>query len=306
MSKIVISYRRGDSDGISGRIRDRLITRFGRESVFMDIDSIPFGVNFQDHFTHALSGTHVLLVIIGPRWLGGTPSKKRRIDDIKDFVRIEVEKAIELKVPLLPVLVDGAEMPPSSRLPTNLQELSFLNAAEVDSGRDFDHQVERLFRAIDSILGTSTERRSQQDPVITRVHQARWHDFRWMLFAVMILVASVGFAIWWFWPPPMVPSKSIVTPDSANAAVSCEEERNLRSLGTQFSTYINFTNMSSQAVRLYWINHQGARQLYTTLARSETRSFQTYITHPWIVADLQDRCLGIYMPAPVKLDVTIR
>jgi hypothetical protein len=304
MSKIVISYRRGDSDGISGRIRDRLMARFGRESVFMDIDSIPFGVNFQDHFTRALSGTNVLLVIIGARWLGLAKSKERRIDDKKDFVRMEVEKAIELKVPILPVLVEGAEMPPPSRLPASLYELSFLNAAEVDSGRDFDHHIERLFRAIDGFLGASTKLRSRHNPI--GIHQLRWHDLRWMLSALTIVVAGASFAIWWLWPSPAVPSKSIVTPDGTNTAVSCEEEKNLRSLGTQFATNINFNNASSQAVRLYWINHQGARELYDTLARGETRGFQTYITHPWLAADLQDKCLGIYMPAAVKLEITIR
>src|SRR5215212_9966245 len=49
MAHIIISYRRADSDAIAGRIRDKLATHFGEDSVFMDIDSIPFGIDFREH-----------------------------------------------------------------------------------------------------------------------------------------------------------------------------------------------------------------------------------------------------------------
>ncbi|MBS0165236.1 hypothetical protein ACYX34_04395 [Nitrospira sp. CMX1] len=49
MSKILISYRRKDSADVTGRIYDRLVQQFGRESVFVDVDSIPFGVDFRKH-----------------------------------------------------------------------------------------------------------------------------------------------------------------------------------------------------------------------------------------------------------------
>lgn len=46
---IFISYRRCDSIDIVGRIYDRLVAHFGANSVFKDVDSIPFGVNFRQH-----------------------------------------------------------------------------------------------------------------------------------------------------------------------------------------------------------------------------------------------------------------
>lgn len=271
----------------------------------MDIDSIPFGVDFQDHFTHALSGTDVLLLIIGGKWLGSSKGKSRRIDDPRDFVRIEVEKAIELNVPILPVLVDSAEMPSPTRLPEALRKISYLNAVDVDSGRDFDHHIERLFRAIDALSPASARPdRKLSAPTAPIVRHRVYYPF---VASVALAIVFAAAAVWWFWPrSPTNVLKSTVAPDRADASVACEEEKNLRSLGTQFATYINFTNETSQDVRLYWINHQGGRQLYGNLARRETRSFQTYITHPWLVADLQDKCLGIYMPAASKLDVTIR
>jgi len=54
MPKIVVSYRRQDSEAITGRIRDRLANHYGEQSVFMDIDSIPFGADFRERVSEAL------------------------------------------------------------------------------------------------------------------------------------------------------------------------------------------------------------------------------------------------------------
>jgi hypothetical protein len=48
MAKITISYRRDDSMDITGRIFDRLTNRYGRETVFRDIDNIPPGLDFRE------------------------------------------------------------------------------------------------------------------------------------------------------------------------------------------------------------------------------------------------------------------
>jgi hypothetical protein len=52
-------------------------------------------------------------------------------------------------MPLIPVLVDGARMPSSAELPASFNEFAFLNAAEVATGRDFHHHLDRLIGAID-------------------------------------------------------------------------------------------------------------------------------------------------------------
>jgi hypothetical protein len=54
MAKIVISYRRADSTAITGRIRDRLADHYGDDSVFMDIDNIPIGMDFRNQIKSVL------------------------------------------------------------------------------------------------------------------------------------------------------------------------------------------------------------------------------------------------------------
>jgi hypothetical protein len=49
---IFISYRRDDSAGHAGRIKDRLEREFGDSCrLFMDVDAIPLGVDFIKHLT---------------------------------------------------------------------------------------------------------------------------------------------------------------------------------------------------------------------------------------------------------------
>jgi len=158
MPKIVISYRRADSGVITGRIRDRLAQHYGDGSIFMDIDNIPFGMDFRKHIADALANNDLLLAVIGPDWLGpsspglppGPPPRLGRIHDQDDPVRIELETALQRGIPTIPVLVGGASMPKADDLPDTLKGLSFHNAAEVDSARDFHSHMDRLIRSIDS------------------------------------------------------------------------------------------------------------------------------------------------------------
>jgi hypothetical protein len=151
MPTIVISYRRSDTSAISGRIYDRLTTHYGEHSVFMDVDNIPFGTDFRSQIRETLQRTDVLIAVIGPKWLGANADGTSRMQQKADPVRVEIETALERKIPILPVLVDGAKMPESTELPTEFGSFAYLNAAEVATGRDFRGHMERLIGAIDQL-----------------------------------------------------------------------------------------------------------------------------------------------------------
>ncbi|OAI38828.1 hypothetical protein AYO40_06325 [Planctomycetaceae bacterium SCGC AG-212-D15] len=163
MPKIFISYRREDSEDVAGRICDRLGAHFGPPNVFMDIDTIPFGVDFRKHIADAVSKCDVLLAVIGKDWLEarhreGPKAGQRRLDDPADFVRIELQAGLERNIPVIPVLVGKAGMPGEQHLPDVLKNLAWLNAAEVRSGRDFHDHMERLIHGIDKIHAASGPR----------------------------------------------------------------------------------------------------------------------------------------------------
>lgn len=149
MIKIAISYRRDDSMDITGRIFDRLTHRYGRDAVFRDIDSIPPGIDFRGHLRESLARIDVLMVVVGPRWMGVDRQGGKRIHSETDFVRTEVEIALNRNIMVVPLLVGGSEMPEAGDLPESIRGFAYRNAVEIDSGRDFDHHMDGLVRAID-------------------------------------------------------------------------------------------------------------------------------------------------------------
>ena len=132
MPKIFLSYRREDSAGVAGRIYDRLRDHFGPDAVFFDVDSVPFGVDFQEHIESVLSHCDVFLAVIGPHWAGESDTG-RRIDDPRDWVRIEIEAALKRGLPVIPVLIDHTRMPSEADLPPSLVPLALRNAVTCGS-----------------------------------------------------------------------------------------------------------------------------------------------------------------------------
>lgn len=150
MPKIFISYRRADSRKDAGRIYDRLVEAFGKDSVFKDVDDIPIGRDFRGVLREAVAQCDVQLVIIGKSWISITDENgNRRLDNPGDFVRIEVETALQREnCRVIPVLVDSAPMPRADELPLDLRELAFKNAAQVRDDPDFHADVTRIIRSL--------------------------------------------------------------------------------------------------------------------------------------------------------------
>jgi uncharacterized membrane protein YeaQ/YmgE (transglycosylase-associated protein family) len=128
-SFIFVSYRRTDSQYAARGVADRLRGSFGKSEVFMDVDSLDVGVDFVRGVLDAIRASAVVLVLIGDRWLTAQDDLGRlRLDDPADNVRIEIEHALRLGKPTLPVLLDGAAMPRGDQLPASLAHLPRLNA----------------------------------------------------------------------------------------------------------------------------------------------------------------------------------
>ena len=150
---IFISYRRDDSADITGRIYDRLVQHFSRDTVFKDVDSIPLGIDFRQHLESALSQCRVLLAVMGERWSGtDSATGKQRIDDPYDHVRLELELALARNIPVIPVLVRNFSIPAADKLSGSLQSLPYRNGINVRPDPDFHGDMDRLIKGIGSHL----------------------------------------------------------------------------------------------------------------------------------------------------------
>lgn len=159
--KLFISYRRADSDFPAHWICKTLRQEFGQESVFIDVDAIPLGVDFREFIDEEVNACDVMLAIIGDRWLGALNGDgQRRLDDPEDLVHVEIRSALERQVSLVPVVVGNAKMPSEGELPKPLARLSYLQAIFFPSGRDFDIAARRLINGLKRVFEISTANRS--------------------------------------------------------------------------------------------------------------------------------------------------
>lgn len=167
---IFISYRRDDAAYVTGHINDRLCKEFGPESIFTDVDNIALGVDFRKVLDDKVGQCQILLAVIGSNWINAKSHEgELRLQDPADFVRIEIESALKRKIPVIPLLVAGTEMPSKDELPDSLQDLSFRNGIQIRPVPDFHADIDRLIQSLKKHLDTV----SSEPPEIERDDQER-------------------------------------------------------------------------------------------------------------------------------------
>jgi hypothetical protein len=181
MSSIFLSYRRTDAPGHAGRLYDRLVDRFGEASVFKDLDSMEPGADFGEVIEDTVARCDALIAVIGRDWLAADEGGLRRLDSPDDWVRLEIGNALKRKVRVIPVLVEGAQMPSAADLPADLQALARRHAVELSESawnpqvRQFIDALERLVAKAPSGMpheprGAAVELKQSIDKPTARVH----------------------------------------------------------------------------------------------------------------------------------------
>lgn len=162
MSGIFICYRRGDSAPWAGRLYDALVREWGADQVFMDVDTIAPGEDFRDAISVTVARSDVVLVVIGPEWVGAPDaSGGRRLDDEGDIHRTEVASALAGRVRVIPVLVGGAQVPKVNELPEPIRDLAFRNAVVLEDRR-FGSDVRALQDALVRFAEDLARRRAKE------------------------------------------------------------------------------------------------------------------------------------------------
>jgi hypothetical protein len=147
-------------------------------------------LDFREVLTKRVAESDVLIAVIGDQWLSCTgKSDTRRIDDPNDFVRIEIEAALGLNIPVIPVLVGDSPVPRVEELPESLRELAYRSGLTVRPDPDFRHDAERLIDGIDDTV--SALRKS----AVSR-SQGRWPRWRLMVAAAVLGILLLGVIVY--------------------------------------------------------------------------------------------------------------
>jgi TRAP-type mannitol/chloroaromatic compound transport system substrate-binding protein len=150
---VFINYRRADSGASAGRLTDDLKEQLRGVRVFRDVAEIHPGEDFRVAIEQELADTKVVLAVIGRSWLTLTGKNgKRRLDEPADLVVLELAAALKAKIRVIPVLVDGAQMPDAADLPEPIRDLAARQALEITDTR-WHYDVEQLVKAVRRLLG---------------------------------------------------------------------------------------------------------------------------------------------------------
>ena len=192
MQGIFINYRRQDSQSAAGRLADHIKENLAGVPVFRDVETIEPGVDFIEAINRALESCGVLLAVIGPNWLSLTDAAgRRRLDNPNDYTRLEITTALTRNnVRVIPVLVEGAQMPEPDDLPEELQALCRRNAIELTDKR-WNFDVSQLIDALRKALDIKP---SPPDPVPEPVQPAwyrRLSKKQWAGVAAVVVVLGV-------------------------------------------------------------------------------------------------------------------
>lgn len=180
--QVFLSYRRSDAGGYAGRLADRLVYRLGRHRVFQDVTAIAPGEDFTAAIDGALDRSDAVLAVIGPGWLAATgPDGGRRLFEPGDYVHLELARALQRGVPVVPVLVGGAALPTVADLPEDLAGLVQRQAATLHDDT-WHEDVDGLMRRL---AGESPGDRSRsRTPAV-------------LAGAAATALALVAGAVWW-------------------------------------------------------------------------------------------------------------
>ena len=160
--EVFISYRR-DTDAARAVMLDREISgafNYPNETpsviIYRDT-SERLGVPWPQEVHDRCSAADIVLVVIGPNWLGAKDRyERRRIDQRDDWVRQEIEIALAGNKTLIPIVFGLTKMLPSEGLPESIADLAQRRGVRVRD--EFPDDFQPVLREIELPLPGRTKK----------------------------------------------------------------------------------------------------------------------------------------------------
>ena len=177
--------------------------------MFQDVIAIAPGQDFTVELDRALDDSDAVLAVIGPGWLtAATPQGAPRLFEADDYVRLELARALNRNVRVVPVLVGGAALPAATDLPDELRGLVHRQAVVLHD--------ETWHQDVDGLVGSL-----RGEPAVPPGHGRWWPRRRGLIAAAAGLLVAVGAAAWWWGPGTANPPSTSAGPGSDGQVRRC-------------------------------------------------------------------------------------
>jgi hypothetical protein len=147
---LFISYRRADTHVWGRLIMEYLTKAIPGVEVLLDVVSSVPGDVFPEAIERNVRRADLVLALIGKEWLREV--QDRDALSRNDYMRAELRFAIDSKVRIIPLLVDGAFMPQDSELPEDIRPVARLHAVNMSNetlDRDAPYLVETIRKMLE-------------------------------------------------------------------------------------------------------------------------------------------------------------
>jgi hypothetical protein len=289
--KIFISYRREDTSGESGRLKDKLEQVFGQENIFYDVETLEAGLNFDESIAKALNESKVLLAMIGPHWLKVIDSKgEKRLLKPNDWVRKEISEALKRNLRVIPVLVNGAEMPDSEALPEDLKALSLKHAQELTSSR-WNYDVGELTKVLEKIITvkpTPPDPRPIPRPFVPPIPKSKswWsRNYLWAIggflaFLILLAMCEPEKETYFPEPDPIAiddnPITGLMESDQPAAMSGAADPRVTNPGGNEIYNSLSLEEKTPEFSGKWWVREDGIRAGYFDIIQNGVEFSFTY------------------------------
>ena len=176
--RVYLSHRRSDSAAEAAGVVTAVRRRHGHRAVVIGPPAVRFGASLRDEVGQAVGRCDAVCVVIGPDWTTSRDgSGRRRLMNVRDPVRVEVETALHSGRATVPVLVGGAVAPDADDLPETMRGLVDHPPVTVSASPDGTRHADLLARLESSARPT------------------RWSDRLLLLGVVVALAAPFGIVL---------------------------------------------------------------------------------------------------------------
>ena len=193
MSGIFVNYRKGAHTGVVEALHRELARHFGEDQVFLDMRSMLPGERYPDELRWGVLSCEVLLVVVHADWLAAVDEHGTRLlDRERDWVREEIEIALEAGKPVVPVRLGDARPPAQQDLPPSIRDLALRQAHRIRTG-SFGPDVERLASRLEQHVAPTWV------PPPLPAPRVRRRPGRWLAWVTAVLATALIFgpAIRW-------------------------------------------------------------------------------------------------------------